>query len=206
MHAFLVTVDIVVFTIRKGDLCVMLIKRLAEPFAGQFAIPGGFVLPDESLGEAAARELEEETGYRAKYLEQLYTFGEPDRDPRGRVITVAFFALVAEDQVLTAGSDAGEVQWFSIANLPPLAFDHSQILEVAHERLKAKLEYSAVGFSFLPTEFSLTDLQAVHESILGHPIDPRNFRRKLDSRGLVKETDRVRYTGRKPAKLYTFTG
>jgi 8-oxo-dGTP diphosphatase len=184
----------------------MLIRRLGEPYAGQFAIPGGFVLHDESLPVAAARELVEETGYRAKYLEQLYTFGDPDRDPRGRVVTVAYFALVPEDQALAAGSDAGEVKWFPMSNLPPLAFDHAEILRVAHDRLKAKLDYSEVGFNLLPAEFSLSDLQEVHETILGHPIDPRNFRRKLDSRGLVKETDHYRYTGRKPARLYTFAG
>jgi len=184
----------------------MLIRRLAEPYAGQFALPGGFVLPHESLEVAAARELVEETGYRATYLEQLFTFGEPDRDPRGRVVTVAYYALVPEDQVLAAGTDASEVQWFSVSKLPPLAFDHAEILQKAHGRLKAKLDYSDVGFVLLPKEFSLSDLQEVHESILGHEVDPRNFRRKLESRGLVKETDHYRHTGRKPARLYTFAG
>ena len=182
----------------------MLIRRLIEPFAGQFAIPGGFVLHEESLPDAAERELFEETGYRAKYLEQLFTFGEPHRDPRGRVVTVAYFALVPEDQTLRAGSDASEVQWFSMSKLPPLAFDHAEILRLAHERLKAKLDYSDVVFKLLPLEFSLTDLQDVHETILGHSIDPRNFRRKLENRGTVKETDHYRATGRKPARLYTF--
>jgi 8-oxo-dGTP diphosphatase len=202
----MVTVDIVLFTIRKSELCVMLIRRLIEPFVDQFAIPGGFVLPQESLPDAARRELFEETGYRAKYLEQLFTFGDPQRDPRGRVVTVAYFALVPEDQSLAAGSDASEVGWFPVSKLPALAFDHAEILRVAHDRLKAKLDYSDVGFRLLSQEFSLTDLQEVHETILGHPVDPRNFRRKLENRGVVKETDHYRQTGRKPARLYRFSG
>jgi len=201
-----VTVDIVLFTIQSACLKVLLVRRLAEPFAGQYALPGGFVLSNESLNEAATRELREETGFDARYLEQLQTFGDPGRDPRGRVVTVAYFALLPSAQRLKAGTDAAEAAWFSVKNLPSLAFDHERILSVARRRLEGKLDYSAVGFELLPSRFTLSELQEVHEAILGHPLDKRNFRRKLEAANQIAETDEMKPTGRKPARLYRFTG
>jgi 8-oxo-dGTP diphosphatase len=205
MDKLLVTVDIVLFTIKDRQLHLLLIKRLAQPYAGSYAIPGGFVQEDESLDTAAARELEEETSVERVYLEQLYTFGEPGRDPRGRVVTVAYYALVPETQALQAGSDAGDAAWFPINNLPPLAFDHADIVKYAHERLANKLEYTGVGFELLPEKFTLTQLQLVHEAILETQIDKRNFRRKIIQQGIVEPTQELQKTGRKPAQLYRFS-
>jgi 8-oxo-dGTP diphosphatase len=200
-----VTVDVAIFTILGGELKVLLVKRKNWPFAGMWAIPGGFIEMDESLEKAAARELEEETGVSDVYLEQLYTFGAPGRDPRTRVITVAYFALVSADQLhLRAASDAADVGWFSAYNPPPLAFDHDAILEYALIRLRYKLEYTAVGFQLLPAEFSLTELQQTYEIILREDLDKRNFRRKILQADILEETGRVRERGHRPAKLYRF--
>ena len=199
------TVDIVIFTLREGSLQVLLVKRGVPPFEGQYAIPGGFIRGDESLEEAALRELHEETGVRNVFLEQLYTFGNPKRDPRGRVITVAYYALIASDKLsLVAGADAAEAQWFPTSRVPPLAFDHKSILDYALERLRNKLEYTTVGFQLLPEKFTLGELQAVYEAILGRPLDKRNFRRKLALLGILKPLREWRRTGRKPAQLFRF--
>jgi 8-oxo-dGTP diphosphatase len=200
-----VTVDIVIFTLREGSLQVLLVKRGVPPFEGQYAIPGGFIRGDESLEEAALRELHEETGVRNVFLEQLYTFGDPQRDPRGRVITVAYYALIASDKLsLVAGADAAEAQWFPASSVPPLAFDHKSILDYALERLRNKLEYTTVGFQLLPEKFTLGELQAVYEVILGRPLDKRNFRRKLALLGILKPLREWQRTGRKPAQLFRF--
>jgi len=204
MTKLFVTVDIVLFTIRGGGLHLLLIRRLAKPFENRYALPGGFVLEDESVDAAAARELHEETGVDKVYLEQLYTFGDPKRDPRGRVVTVAYYALVPHNQVLRAGTDASEAAWFPITDLPPLAFDHRKIVEYAHQRLRNKLDYTNVGFELLPDKFTLSELQAVHEAILGEDLDKRNFRRKTIQKGIVKPSKEWRKTGRKPAQLYRF--
>src|SRR6188768_1819849 len=153
-----VTVDIVLFTIRDRQLHLLLIRRLAKPYEDRYALPGGFVLKSESLDAAAARELREETGVEGVYLEQLYTFGAPERDPRGRVVTVAYYALVPNTQVLQAGTDAADAAWFPVAKLPALAFDHRQIVEYAHQRIRNKLDYTNVGFELLPEKFTLTEL------------------------------------------------
>jgi 8-oxo-dGTP diphosphatase len=200
-----VTVDVAIFTILEGELKVLLVKRKNWPFEGMWAIPGGFIGMEESLEEAAARELEEETGVSDVYLEQLYTFGDPGRDPRTRVITVAYFALVSADQLhLRAASDAADVGWFSAYNLPPLAFDHDAILEYALTRLRYKLEYTAVGFQLLPAEFTLTELQQTYEIILRERLDKRNFRRKILQADILEETGNLRERGHRPAKLYRF--
>jgi 8-oxo-dGTP diphosphatase len=200
-----VTVDIVIFTLREGSLQVLLVKRGVPPFEGQYAIPGGFIRGDESLEEAALRELHEETGVRNVFLEQLYTFGDPKRDPRGRVITVAYYALIASAKLLlVAGADAAEAQWFPASGVPPLAFDHKSILDYALERLRNKLEYTTVGFQLLPEKFTLSELQAVYEAILGRPLDKRNFRRKLALLGILKPLRKWQQTGRKPAQLFRF--
>ena len=199
------TVDIVIFTLSKGSLQVLLVKRGVPPFEGQFAVPGGFIRGDESLEEAALRELHEETGVRNVFLEQLYTFGDPKRDPRGRVITVAYYALIASDKLsLVAGADAAEAQWFPASSLPPLAFDHKSILDYALERLRNKLEYTTVGFQLVPEKFTLGELQAVYEAILGRQLDKRNFRRKLSLLGILKPLREWQRTGRKPAQLFRF--
>jgi 8-oxo-dGTP diphosphatase len=200
-----VTVDIVIFTLREGSLQVLLVKRGVPPFEGQYAVPGGFIRGDESLEEAALRELYEETGVRNVFLEQLYTFGDPKRDPRGRVITVAYYALIASDKLsLVAGADAADAQWFPASSVPPLAFDHRSILDYALERLRNKLEYTTVGFQLLREKFTLGELQAVYEAILGRPLDKRNFRRKLALLGILKPLREWQRTGRRPARLFRF--
>jgi len=200
-----VTVDIVLFTIRDRQLHLLLIRRLAKPYEDRYALPGGFVLKSESLDAAAARELREETGVEGVYLEQLYTFGAPERDPRGRVVTVAYYALVPNTQVLQAGTDAADAAWFPVAKLPALAFDHRQIVEYAHQRIRNKLDYTNVGFELLPEKFTLTELQSVHEAILGESLDKRNFRRKTIQKAIVKPSKEWQRTGRKPAQLYRFS-
>lgn len=200
------TVDIVIFTVINSSLQVLLVKRGVPPFEGQYAIPGGFLREDEPLEAAALRELYEETGVRNVFLEQLYTFGEPKRDPRGRVITVAYYALIASDKCsLVAGADAAEARWFCASDLPPLAFDHRSIFDYAIDRLRNKLEYTTVGFQLLPQKFTLGELQAVYEAILGRRLDKRNFRRKLAILDILKPLREWQRTGRKPAQLFRFS-
>jgi 8-oxo-dGTP diphosphatase len=206
MSELRLTVDVVIFTIQESEFRVLLVRRGIEPFAGQWAIPGGFVLEHESLDAAARRELEEETGVKDVYLEQLYTFGDPHRDPRGRVVTVAYFALIAADRTLRSGSDAAEARWHAMSALPALAFDHAKILTYALERLRNKLEYTTVGFQLLPEAFTLSELQAVYEAILDRPLDKRNFRRKMDLLGILTPLKNARRAGRtRPAQLYRFS-
>jgi len=203
----LVTVDLVIFTIRDDALQVLLVQRGTAPFKDRWALPGGFIHEEEPLEQAALRELEEETGVREVYLEQLYTFGDPARDPRGRVITVAYYALIASDrQSLAAGSDAAAARWFPAGSPPPLAFDHKEILEYAVERLRNKLEYTTVGFQLLPARFTLTQLQRVYEAILGRALDKRNFRRKMELLDILTPLDEwVREGPSRPAQLYRFS-
>ncbi len=201
-----VTVDIIIFTVMDKDLNVLLIKRAIDPFKGRWAIPGGFIKFNESLEEAAKRELFEETGVKDIYLEQLYTFGDPKRDPRTRVVTVSYFALINQnDAIIKASSDATEVKWFSIYNLPELAFDHKKIIEYALKRLRWKLEYTTVAFKLLTEKFTLTRLQDVYEIIFNRKLDKRNFRKKILELGLVKETKEIqKEVSHRPAKLYSF--
>ncbi len=205
MTKLLVTVDIVLFTIRDRRLHLLLIRRRAKPFENRYALPGGFVGEEESLDTATTRELREETGVEKVYLEQLYTFGDLKRDPRGRVITVAYYALVPHTHVLHAGTDASDAAWFPVTELPSLAFDHRKIVEYAHQRIRNKLDYTSVGFELLPDKFTLTELQSVHEAILGENLDKRNFRRKVIQKGIVKPAKEWRYAGRKPAQLHRFS-
>ncbi len=163
-----VTTDVVVFAIRDDELAVLLIERGSEPERGRWAIPGGFIDIDEDLQTAARRELREETGVDAGDLEQLHAFGRPDRDPRERVITVAYTAIVRADEVsVRAASDAADAAWFPMRDLPELAFDHRDILAMAHERLCARLDDSATLRRFLPAEFTQAQLQAVRSTVLG---------------------------------------
>src|SRR5579885_762871 len=181
-----VTVDVVMMSLRQRDLQVLLVKRRSWPYAGMWAIPGGFVNMDESLEAAAKRELQEETGVQDVYLEQLYTFGDPGRDPRTRVITVVYFALIDYERLrgVRAADDATDVNWFSVYNLPPLAFDHEKIIQYVLTRLRGKLDYTTIAFSLLPEQFTLRELQRVYEIILHKRLDKRNFRKKVLSTGI----------------------
>ncbi len=201
-----VSVDLVIFTIAEDDLKVLLIRRGQEPFKGRWALPGGFVEIDESLEHAAARELEEEVGVTNVYLEQLYTFGDPKRDPRGRVISVSYFALVdAERQRIVAASDAADARWHSVFDSPSLAFDHRKILDYAVWRLRNKIEWTTVGYELLPKKFTLSELQRVYEIILQRPVDKRNFRKKILAQGRIVELNEARGdVAHRPAKLYSF--
>ena len=199
-----VTVDIAIFTVRNDELNVLLIKRAEEPFRGEWALPGGFVIPNESIEQAAERELVEETGVSDVYLEQLFTLGAPGRDPRGHVITVAHYALIPSDNLnLQASTDAAGVAWFAIDKLPELAFDHNEILEMALDRLVAKLEYSTIAFQLMPASFTLTELQHVYEVIERKEIDKRNFRKRILALDAIEPTGEEKREGpHRPAKLY----
>lgn len=201
-----VTVDVVILTVRDRQLEVLLVKRRHWPYEGMWAIPGGFVNPDESLEDAARRELEEETGVRDVYLEQLYTFGDPGRDPRGRVITVVYYALIhAEELRVRAADDAADADWFPAYHLPEVAFDHGKIMEYTLQRLRGKLEYTMIGFQLLADEFTLSELQEVYEAIQNRKLDKRNFRKKLLATGILWQTLDVRKVGQhRPAALYRF--
>ncbi len=200
-----VTTDMVIFTIREGQLELLLVRRAGEPFMGSWALPGGFVEIEEDLEACALRELGEETGITGVYLEQLYTFGAPNRDSRERVISVGYYALVPPDRInIRAASDAKEVAWFEVRQLPPLAFDHAEIVATAHQRLAAKLNYSTIALQFMPENFTLSELQQVYESILGESLDKRNFRKRLMTLGCIKDTGKSRRNGNhRPARLYT---
>ncbi len=200
-----VTTDIVIFTVRDKQLKLLLIMRGGEPFKGKWALPGGFIELDEDLETGARRELAEETGVSGVYLEQLYTYGAVDRDPRERVITVAYSALIPSDKiVLQAATDAEAVGWFSMDESPTLAFDHKKIVDMAHQRLVAKLDYSTIAFKFMPEEFTLSELQDVYEIILREEMDRRNFRKWMLALDQIKETGGERREGaHRPAKLYS---
>lgn len=201
-----VTVDSVILTVLDGRLQVLLVKRLDPPFAGLWALPGGFVRPEEPLEEAPRRELREATGTTDVYLEQLYTFGDPGRDTRGRVVSVAYVALLAADRCpLRPHRLEAEVRWWSVYALPPMAFDHRSMIDVALERVRTKLEYTTIGFQLMPETFTLGELQAVYEVVLDRKLDKRNFRRKLKLLGLVEPTGERKLEGRgRPAELYRF--
>ena len=200
------TVDCVVFGLDENELQVLLIRRGLEPFAGTWALPGGFVHLDETLEDAARRELEEETGLRKLFLEQLYTFGEIERDPRERVVTVAYYALVKlSEHKVRAATDAADAAWFGISDLPTLAFDHARIAEVALERLRGKVRYQPIGFELLPRKFTLTQLQRMYEVILERSLDKRNFRKKILGMDLLVELDEVQKdVAHRAARLYKF--
>ncbi|MEN8176267.1 MAG: NUDIX domain-containing protein [Pseudomonadota bacterium] len=199
------TTDVVVFSLRNDRLVALLVKRGNPPFEGMWALPGGFLDIDEDLDTCAKRELQEETGITGIYLEQLYTFGRPGRDPRERVISVAYFALVpAHDLVRPrAASDARAARWFETDELPSLAFDHAQIIELARQRLVSKLQYSTIAFQLLPRAFTLSEVQRVYETLLREPLDKRNFRKRLAALDLLEPTGEARRNGNhRPAREY----
>jgi len=201
-----VTADCVVFALDEDDLKILLIQRGHGPFKGQWALPGGFAAVGEALEDTARRELAEETGLENVFLEQLYTFSTPDRDPREHVITVAYYGLVnLSEHDVHAATDASNAAWFCIDDAPPLAFDHDEILRTAHERLKGKIRYQPIGFELLPDKFPLRSLQAVYEKILDRKVDKRNFRKKILGMGLLEELDEIETdVSHRAARLYRF--
>jgi len=200
------TTDCVVFGLDEEDLKILLIRRGIPPFEGRWALPGGFARVGESIEATARRELHEETGLKKVFLEQLYTFGDPDRDPREHVVTVAYFALVnLSEHVLRASTDASDAAWFSIDDVPSLAFDHDRILAAAHERLRGKIVYQPIGFELLPRKFPVRLLQSMYEKILDRPLDKRNFRKKILSMGILEELDEIETdVAHRAARLYRF--
>lgn len=199
-------VDCVVFGLDDDDLKVLLIRRAIEPFLGRWALPGGFVHMDESVEEAARRELREETGIDRAVLEQLHVFSALDRDPRERVVTVAHVALVKlSDHAVRAATDAREAAWFGTDDLPSLAFDHAGIVDMAVDKLRAKVKQTPIGLELLPKKFTLTQLQRVYEKVLDRELDKRNFRKKVVATGLLLETDEVEQdVAHRAARLFRF--
>lgn len=200
------TVDCVVFGLDDEDLKVLLIQRDLPPFEGKWALPGGFVRMDETLDDAAERELREETGLANVYLEQLYTFGETKRDPRERVVTVAYYALVnLRDHRVQAATDARNAAWFAVDDTEELAFDHPRILQAALDRLRGKVRYQPIGFELLPAKFTLRQLQHLYETILDRELDKRNFRKKILSMGILVELNEIeKDVAHRAARLYRF--
>ena len=199
-------VDTLIFTIREGKLSVLLIQINKGPYLGQWALPGGIVQIDETLDEAAKNVLAKKAGISGVHMEQLYSFSATDRDVRGRVVSVAYFALVDSDRLEPRTMDYyADIQWRLVSDLPAMAFDHQEIIQYGVLRLQSKIEYSNIVFGLLPKEFTLTEMQSVYEAIIGHAIDKRNFRKKIMSLNILSETDKER-TGLKnrPAKLYRF--
>jgi 8-oxo-dGTP diphosphatase len=207
-----VTVDVVLFTIRAGDLAVLMIRRGGPPFKGHWALPGGFVEENETLERAASRELQEETGIVQTQLEQLGAFGDPGRDPRGHTVSVAYYAFVVAAARPVAADDAADAQWVALSTLTRsrVAFDHSRIIALAVERLRDHLQGhespSRSRLELVPPRFTLSELQHVHEAVLGRQLDKRNFRAKLLSQNLVEPVASAHRTGRhRPAQLYRWT-
>lgn len=200
------TVDCVVFGFDEGELKVLLIQRALEPFKGRWALPGGFVRVDETVDEAAWRELAEEAGLENVFLEQLYTFGAVNRDPRERVVSVAYYALVKlSDHRAKAATDAAHAEWFPISETPKLAFDHADVLAAALARLKGKVRYQPIGFELLPPKFTLSQLQHLYEAVLGEELDKRNFRKKVLGFGLLVPLKESQMSGpHRPAQLFSF--
>jgi 8-oxo-dGTP diphosphatase len=205
---FAVATDIVVFSIENNALNVLLVQRANAPHAGAWALPGGFVLPEENLQACAQRELAEETGVAGLYLEQLGTFGDVGRDARGRVVSVAYLALLrAGMQTIRAGSDASHSQWFAVSALPPLAFDHAEILRLARARLSSKVTYTNIALQLMPDAFTMSELQAVYEILREREMDKRNFRKQILAQGIVIETGGSKMEGaHRPAQLFRGVG
>ena len=202
-----IAVDNCIFTVLEDRLHLLLIQMTKVPYTGMWALPGGLIQDAESLDAAAGRILYEETGVADVYLEQLYTFGQPDRDPAGRVVSVAYFALIhAAGITLRTQLKYADVRWWPCATLPPLAYDHNAVAAYARQRLEWKLAYTNVVWSLLPRRFALTELQKVYEAVLGRPLDKRNFRKKILALGLVEPVGETAMRGaHRPAMLYRFT-
>ena len=201
-----VTVDLVLFTVNENRLKVMLVKRAEEPFRDDWSLPGGFIKKGESLDDAAQRVLIEKTGVNDVYIEQLYTFGEPKRDPRSRVVTVAYIALIPWQSLPQPESDkVTDLTWLPVDHLPKLAFDHKAIIGYAVTRLRAKVSYSNIVYGLMPKQFRLSELQNMYECIINDKLDKRNFRKRMLATGLLKETGKKDIAGaHRPAMLYQF--
>jgi 8-oxo-dGTP diphosphatase len=201
-----VTVDLAIFTVSESQLKVMLVKRAESPFQGFWSLPGGFLKAGESLDEAAQRVLNEKAPVSDVYMEQLYTFGAPDRDPRSRVITIAYIALIPWQSLpQPETAKVTDLTWASVDELPKLAFDHKQILGYAVNRLRAKVSYSNIVYGLMPKQFRLSELQSMYECIINDKLDKRNFRKRMLATGLLKETGRKDTAGaHRPAMLYQF--
>ena len=203
-----ITVDVVIFTIKDGTLKVLLVKRANEPFKSKWAIPGGFIRLSENLDNAALRILKEKTNVQNIYLEQLYTFGDPLRHPTSRVITCAYFALIRSDDIelsFEENTEITKVEWQKVYDLPPLAFDHKEIIEYSVKRMRERLEFCPIAFQLLPEKFTLTELQKSYELILKKKLDKRNFRKKMMSLSILKELDEyTKSVSKRPARLYSF--
>ena len=202
-----IAVDNCIFTVLEDKLHLLLIQMTKVPYTGIWALPGGLIQDAESLDAAAGRILYEETGVAEVYLEQLYTFGQPERDSAGRVVSVAYFALIhAAGITLRTQLKYADVRWWPCATLPPLAYDHDTVAAYARQRLEWKLAYTNVVWSLLPRRFALTELQKVYEAVLGRPLDKRNFRKKILALGLVEPVGETAMRGaHRPAMLYRFT-
>ena len=209
-HCQSVTVDVVIFTIFDDELQVLQVRRDRWPFQGCWALPGGFVQENEALGKAAERQLFEETGVREVYLQQLHAFGHPGRDPRTRVVTVAYYALIQPGRLTHEGprrdyQDDAAVRWWSVYNMPDLAFDHDRIVELALSHLREKILTTKISIQLMPEKFTLTQLQRTYEIVLGRELDKRNFRKKILASATLKETSERHTQGRhRPARLYSF--
>lgn len=200
------TSDCVLLGFDEGELKLLLLERSNKPFSGMWALPGGFVQIEETTEEAARRILKEKASVGKIYLEQLFTFSDVDRDPRGRIISVTYYALVKlADFQIKAGRDTNEAEWFQISKIPSLAFDHNKIVKTAIERLRGKVRYQPIGFELLPSKFTLTQLQHLYEAILGEELDKRNFRKKILGMGLLTAlNEKEQNVAHKAARFYSF--
>lgn len=203
-HA-IVAVDTVIFSVYENKLFVLLLEIIHSDFKNKWALPGGLILPTENLEEGVQRHLLVKTGLRDVYFEQLYTFSEIDRDPRGRVVSSAYLSLLSDyEKKIKTSKDYSDIKWFDIKKLPPLAYDHKKIIIKALERLKGKLSYTNIAQYLLPKEFTLSDLQHVYETILDKELDKRNFRKKVLSLGIIEKTKKKTLGAFRPAQLYCF--
>lgn len=202
----LITIDCVIFGVRDGQLQLLVLRRERAPYAGKWCLPGGIIRNDETAEACAVRILHEKTGITGMFLEQLYTFTELKRDPRGRAVSIAYYALVRPGQfAVIAGRDTSEIAWKNIEQLPALGFDHRKIVDTALLRVRAKVRYQPIGFELLPSAFTLTQLQQLYETVLGYEIDKRNFRKKILGMGLLDATGKKETNvKRRAAELYRF--
>lgn len=201
-----VTTDCVIFGFDNGELKILLVERGIEPFKGRWALPGGFMQMDENTEQCARRELFEETGVENLFIEQLFTFSDVDRDPRGRVVTISYYALIKlSDYKIQAGDDARNARWFPLSQVPSLAFDHDRILRVALNRLRGKIRYQPIGFELLPEKFTMPELQTLYETVLEVKLDRRNFRKKIADTGLlIDHNESMKGVPHKGARYFSF--
>lgn len=204
-HA-IVAVDLVIFALRGNSVMVLLLKAKLPPFSGSWVLPGGLVAPDENFDQAVMRHLKDKTGLKKVYAEQLYTFGECERDPRGRVVSVAYLAMLPNiDDVLESSANYEAIEWHDIKKMPPLGYDHADMIALALHRLQSKLGYMNIAQYLLPSSFTLSELQALYETVLGRSLDKRNFRKKILSLDLVEKLDKKSSGSFRPAELYRFS-